>query len=101
MIIYNVTIQVEKEIAEPWLQWLQQEHIPEVMHTGCFLKYQLVKLLETDESEAITYAVQYYAASREFVDEYVNEHANLLRQNGIKKWGERYIAFRTIMEVVD
>ena len=100
MLIYNVTVQVYKEIATPWLQWLVNEHIPQVLRTGCFSHYQLVKLLDVDESEAITYAIQYYADSRELIDRYLNEHADELRQSGLEKWGDGYIAFRTIMEVI-
>ena len=100
MIIYNVTIQVEESIAVEWLSWLQQEHIPDVMASGCFIKYQLVKIL-SDESGCATYAVQYYTESQQQLDQYLNEHANGLRKKSFDKWGDRFIAFRTIMEVVD
>lgn len=100
MIIYNVTVQIEKQIAPQWLHWLTHEHIPDVMATGCFTGNQIVKLLDADESEALTYAIQYYTESREVLDEYLNVHAAALRKKGVEKWGERFVAFRTIMEVV-
>ena len=100
MIIYNVTVQVEKEIAAQWLHWLKHEHIPDLMNTGCFTNYQIVKLLDVDESEAITYAIQYYASSRELLDKYLDDHAAAVRKKGVEKWGERFVAFRTIMEVI-
>jgi hypothetical protein len=100
MLIYNVTIQVEKEIAAQWLHWLKHEHIPDLMNTGCFSSYQVVKLLDVDESEALTYAVQYYANNRELLDKYLDEHAAELRKKGSEKWGDRFVAFRTIMEVI-
>jgi hypothetical protein len=59
-LIYNVTIKVEATIADEWLRWLQDEHIPDVMATGCFSNYKIVRLLEVDESEGPTYAVQHY-----------------------------------------
>ena len=36
MIIYNVTVKVDHSIADDWLSWLQQEHIPEIIATECF-----------------------------------------------------------------
>ena len=45
MLIYNVTIKVDRIIAREWLQWLQQEHIPAIMATGCFTEYRVVRLL--------------------------------------------------------
>jgi hypothetical protein len=98
MLIYNVTIQIQKEFAADWLQWLRHEHIPEMMNTGCFIGHQVVKLLDVDESEAITYAVQYHASSRKMLDQYLDEHAASLRKKGLEKWGEHFVAFRTIME---
>ena len=36
MFIYNVTIKIQEAIHEPWLQWLKEEHVPEVLASGCF-----------------------------------------------------------------
>ena len=45
MIIYNVTIKVEAQIADEWLQWLLNEHIPAVIQTNCFVEYKVLRLL--------------------------------------------------------
>jgi hypothetical protein len=100
MIIYNVTIQVAHAIAENWLPWMQQVHIPEVMATGCFEKFQLVKLLDTDESEGITYAVQYYAPDLPQCEAYLDKYAPMLRKKVSDTWGDQVFAFRSLMEVI-
>ena len=101
MLIYNVTIKVDESIAGPWLQWLQKEHIPDVMGTGCFSTYKVVRLLEIDDSEGPTYAIQYHADSKADYNRYIEMHASLLRQKSIDKWGNNFIAFRSLMEVVE
>jgi hypothetical protein len=100
MIIYNVTIKVETQIADAWLQWLLNEHIPSVMQTNCFVDYKVVRLLEVDDSEGPTYAVQYYARSKADYNRYIELHSSGLRKISFEKWGERFIAFRSVMEVV-
>ena len=100
MLIYNVTISVQKEIADNWLQWLLNEHVPEVMDTSCFTDFKVVRLLEVDDSEGPTYAIQYHAASKADYNRYIELHAPGLRQKSIDKWGDRFIAFRTLMQVV-
>ena len=30
-VIYNVTVSVDYDVAEHWLEWMKEEHIPEVM----------------------------------------------------------------------
>ena len=100
MLIYNVTIKVDAAIADTWFRWLQQEHIPAIMNTGCYSEYKIVRLRDIDDSEGPTYAVQYFAPTREDYDRYIEQHATRFRQASIDKWGDRFIAFRTLMEVV-
>jgi hypothetical protein len=99
-IIYNVTVKVESSIEKEWLQWMLQEHIPEVMQTGCFIDYKVVRLLEVDESEGPTYAIQYSAESKAIYNQYISKFAAALRDKTFEKWGQRFIAFRSVMEVV-
>lgn len=51
MIIYNVTSKVDWSIAEAWLSWMLNEHLPEVLNTGYFHKHQIAKLIDIDENE--------------------------------------------------
>lgn len=100
MLIYNVTIKVEAGIASEWLQWMQQIHIPEVIATGCFTHAVTVRLLDVDDTEGPTYAVQYHAESKANYNRYIDKFADELRQKGFVKWGNKFIAFRSLMQVL-
>jgi hypothetical protein len=100
MIIYNVTIKVELQIADAWLKWLLDEHIPDIIQTDCFVDYKVVRLLEVDDSDGPTYAIQYYAQSKADYNRYIEIHASKMRKRSFEKWGEQFIAFRSVMEVV-
>ena len=100
MLIYNVTIKVDTDIVDEWLPWIHQIHIPEVLATGLFEKYQLSRILETDDSGGFTFSVQYYTASIDNYHEYITNHSAVIRKHLIDKWGEKFTAFRTVMEVV-
>ncbi len=101
MFIYNVTIKVHDSIKEEWLSWLQKEHIPEVIQTGCFTEALVLRLLETDDTEGPTYAVQYKADSKALYNRYIEKYAGLMRQKSFDKWGDQFIAFRSMMQVVN
>lgn len=101
MIIYNVTAKVDSGIADKWLQWLKEEHLTDMMNTGLFSDYRLARLLEQDESEGVTFVIQYHSDSIENYQSYVNEHAQLMRKKGLDKFGNRFAAFRTVMEVIN
>ena len=101
MFIYNVTIKLAASIHDDWLQWIQQEHIPEVIATGCFEKATLVRLLEVDDSDGPTYAVQYHAVSRAQYQRYISLYAEGLRQKSFDRWGNQFVAFRSLMQVIN
>lgn len=101
MIVYNVTVKVDAGIASKWLEWLQTEHITEVIGTGCFTKASILKLLEVDETEGPTFAIQYFAESKAMYNQYIEKYAGLMRQKNYDKWGDKFIAFRSVMQVVN
>jgi Domain of unknown function (DUF4286) len=100
MIAYNITYKILPVIETAWVAWLQQEHIPGVMASGQFTEYKFFRLLEQDEADGITYIVQYFASSLERYHAYIEKTAPLFRQKALDRWGDKFIAFRTVMEVV-
>ena len=100
MLIYNVTTKIDWSVAEDWVTWMQQIHIPDVMASGCFEKFQLVRLLEVDEEEGPTYAAQFYATSKASYEDYIATHSAHLREQTNRKWGNNYISFRSLMEIL-
>lgn len=100
MILYNVTTSLDPEIAEQWLAYMRDTHMPEVMATGFFLKSQLCRMLN-EQDDGITYAAQYYCVSLEQLEEYQQLAAPALRNDMEKHFGGRYASFRTMLEVVD
>ena len=99
MIIYNVTVKVDKSIVEEWLRWMRQEHIPDLMKTGLFVDAKLCRLMEQDETDGKTYVAQYFLDSMEHYNSYIAEHAPRMRDKGFKRFGNKFIAFRTVMAV--
>jgi len=100
MIIYNVTVKVDWVIHDAWVVWMQQEHMPEVIAMGCFSHSQLVRLLDVDEKEGPTYAAQYFANSKPDYNRYIELYSTTMRQKAFDKWGEQFVAFRSLMQIV-
>jgi len=100
MYIYNITSKIDPSIHENWVVWMKETHIPEVMATNCFTQYQFVRLLEVDDSDGPTYAIQYMANSKSDYNRYLEIHAPLLSKKSIDAWGNLFIGFRSLMQVV-
>ena len=100
MIIYNVTVNIEDSVHDDWLIWIKQ-HIPKVLATGKFDGATFSKVLVEEDMGGQTYSIQYKSYSREALDKYYQEDADALRQEGLKKFADKMLAFRTELEVID
>jgi len=101
MFIYNVTTKVNWNIHDAWLEWMQQEHMPALIGTNCFVRYQLLKLHEQAEEEGLTYVAQYFAESKAAYNRYVELYAGKVSKEHADRWGDNFIAFRTLLEIID
>lgn len=99
MIIYNVTVKIDAQAADEWVKWMKEEHMPELMKTGLFTDSRLCRLLEQDETEGRTYTAQYFCNTIEDYNSYIDNHAQHMRDKGFARFGNRFMAFRTVMEV--
>ncbi|HEV7620765.1 MAG TPA: DUF4286 family protein [Flavisolibacter sp.] len=100
MIIYNVTVKTDNKISGAWMEWLLKEHIPEIMQTNCFTDFKVVRLLEVDDSDGPTHAIQYFAPTKEHYNKYLEKFAAEYRKKSYDKWGSSFVAFHSLMEVV-
>jgi len=99
MYIYNVTINVEKEIHERWVQWMKTEHIPAMLATGKFKKALMTQVMVKEPMGGITYSVQYTAESKTELEKYYEVDAANLRKQG-KQFEGKFVVFRTEMQVI-
>ena len=99
MIIYNVTVNIEDDVHHEWLKWLKEKHVPDVMKTGCFVENKICKLLVREEA-GTSYSIQYTCNSMDDYQRYQREHAPRLQKEHADKYANKFVAFRTLMEVV-
>ena len=97
MIVYNSTIKVRWDILEEWFAWQKEEHIPAILATKMFDAHAFYRLLDQDEEEGPTFILQYFTTSLKRYERYLLEFAPAVEQTARTKWGDGFIAFRTLM----
>ena len=98
-IIYNVTSKVDQGISAAWLKWIREVHIAELVDTGCFTHAIILRLLETDDTDGPTYAVQYHARSKALYNQYITRYSQDMQQKSTALWGNKVISFRSVLQV--
>lgn len=100
MIIYNVTIKIDLNVHDVWLQWMKGDHIPRVMEKGCFTQYKMYRILEEDTTDGISYCIQYYANSITDYFTYKEKYAIDLQRETREAFPDKFVAFRTLLKEV-
>ena len=100
MLLYNVTCNVDEAVAEAWLFFMRTVHVPEVLATGCFERSQICQVVEEEDNDGRTYAVQYYCPDAATLDRYQREFAPALRADMERRFPQQFVAFRTVLEII-
>ena len=101
MIIYNVTVKIENNIQVEWLRWMKTVHIPDVMATNCFLENKIMRLIDPPaDVQGTTFAIQYFCKNMETLRHYWKVLAPALQADHTQRYEGKFVAFRTVMEVV-
>lgn len=101
MIVYNITIKTDWIIHERWLAWMKSEMIPGILDTKLFYQSRFLRLLETEDADGPTYAVQFHAHSIADYHRYMQLFSLPHYQQAAALWGTQYIAFNTVMLEVE
>jgi hypothetical protein len=100
MYIYNVTINIEESVHDPWVSWMKEIHIPDVLATGKFTQAKMCRVLVEEEMGGITYSIQYFTTDKATLNAYYREDAPRLRQDLESRFADKFVAFRTELEVI-
>ena len=99
MYIYNVTINIDETVHQEWLTFMES-HIPEVLNTGKFTSAKFTEVLVEEDMGGKTYSIQYTANTKKDLQDYYKEDADKLRVEGLQKFGDKMLAFRTELRVI-
>lgn len=100
MYIYNITTNIEEEVHDRWLRWMNETHIPDILATGKFLSAKMCKVLIDEDMGGVTYSVQFTTVDKETLQAYYEEDAHRLRQDGLRLFANKFVEFRTELEVM-
>lgn len=100
MILYNITFNVELEVVEAFKSFIQQEHIPSLNFDEKLMDYKLFKLLNVDESEAMTITLQYFLKDMATYNQHLMTVDSQLKGELFKMYGEKVLYFCSILEKI-
>lgn len=100
MVLYNVTVNIEKEVEDDWIRYMKKKHIPDVMNTGLFWNFKFYRILSENEDSGPSYCIQYFLNNMDDYHKYQKEEASQLQREHNEKFEGKFTAHRTVMEEI-
>jgi antibiotic biosynthesis monooxygenase (ABM) superfamily enzyme len=97
VIVYEVRVEVEPEIAEAYHDWLVP-HVHEILAIPGFAGAELFR--EDPDGPHPVFTVRYHLDTHAALEAYLRDHAVRLRADAEARFGTRFRATRRVMELV-
>ena len=98
MLYYCVTVTIDQDRHDEWLEFMRSVHIPDVLRTGMFLSSCIYRVLVPAPEAGVQYEIRYTCRSREDYERYQAEHAPLLQAAHTEKFQGHFVASRKLLE---
>jgi len=100
MILYNITFNIEHEVADQFKDYLNRYHFPVLENSPSVLEHKMFRLLNVDESEAITLTLQYFLQDMGTYNHHIAVIDVQLKRELFRLFGEKVLYFCSILEKV-
>ncbi|WP_412069889.1 DUF4286 family protein [Rubrivirga sp. IMCC43871] len=95
MVIYEVNLAVDADVAEAYAEWLAP-HIDEIVALPGFVSADWWAVEEASPKR-VGWCVQYHVADRAALADYFTHHADRLRGDGLARFAGRFHASRRVL----
>lgn len=96
MITYRVTVSIPTDVFADWLAWMQHQHIPDVLATGCFVAHHVRRVLDP-ATNVTTVVIDYMATSIDAYHDYAANRAPALQAQHSERYGATVTASRLLL----
>lgn len=99
MLLYSVSVKIDRDIQVEWQQWMQAQHIPDVLATGLFVDAVIYAQTEPDgERDRCCFRIDYRCISAQQLERYQRDYAPALQADHSQRYTGRFSASRQILQ---
>ena len=99
MIIYEVNLNVERNIAREYQNWLEK-HINDMLTFDGFEKAMFFERKEESNTQIVCFTTHYHISSMDQLQDYFQNHAEKMRADGIRRFGDLFKSDRRILSLL-
>ncbi len=95
-VVYEVNLDVDAAIADPYRAWLRG-HVDAMLALPGFVSAQVFDVSEPHAEGRIAFCVHYRLRDAAALEAYLRDHAPRMRADGAARFGDRFRATRRVL----
>jgi hypothetical protein len=96
VIVYEVNLEVESQIAEAFAAWLPG-HIDEMLALPGFRSADLQEVMDAEDDGRRRWSIRYILNTEEDLERYLDRYAHQMRGDGLARFGGSFSASRRVL----
>ncbi|MFO1259432.1 MAG: DUF4286 family protein [Gammaproteobacteria bacterium] len=98
MVVYEVNLSIESDIFDDYMGWLTP-HVEEMLTFKGFKSARYLSEQRAEENGFRKITVQYVLENMADLDHYLKNHSQRMREDGLRKFPDKFSATRRIFEI--
>ena len=99
MLVYTITVNVERSVSEDWLVWMKDNFLNAIVRTGLFEKYNAFKVLH--DSDGDTFTFQFFCKDMVEYKKFQDEHKSDILHLLMNSFPNKIVYFNTLLEELE
>lgn len=100
MVIYNVTINIDKSVLQEVILWLKETHVERILNDKIAVNCYILQIMNITEDEGHTYCLHYEMKDKDSLVDNLSEIEDKLIDELSELFGEKVLTFSTILEKI-
>lgn len=98
MLLYNMTIAIDRDVEQSWKVWMTEQQIPSVKATGIFSKAMFFRVVTHDDPVTSSYCLQLFADDITGLNRWLDNQAKDFLGELQRRYPDKHAVFQTLLE---
>jgi hypothetical protein len=100
MFIFNITVNIQEDIQEAWVDWVKHTYMPRMLSLDTFSKAVMTRVLVEEEMGGYTYSIQYTAPNKTKLESFRVKNRNPFGETPML-FKDKFVYFTTELHIID
>ncbi len=101
MYLFNITINIENQYREEWLDWINGKMKSLLNDKTLVLDFNILKIISEEMHNGSSFSFQYHIKDIEGIDVFEERYDREVAAGMYLLYKEKFVEFRTRLEVID